>query len=125
MIEKIRLPDPSKPAFRWLGVTDETEGVFDANDAHLLTVGSDEANLGYADPVVNACFDADSASLRHSSGCCAGWRSRHHHAETTKPPLQRRRRPGEPSVGIQPPMVGPDRPEVVRWETGSACAILG
>ena len=22
-------------------------------------------------------------------------------------------------------MVGPDRPEVVRWETGSACAILG
>ena len=28
-------------------------------------------------------------------------------------------------MGIQPPKVGPDRPEVVRWETGSACAILG
>ncbi len=30
MIEKVRLPDTSKPAFRWLGVTVETEAIFDA-----------------------------------------------------------------------------------------------
>ena len=33
MIEKIKLPDTSKPAFRWLGVTAETEAVFDSTAA--------------------------------------------------------------------------------------------
>jgi hypothetical protein len=33
MIEKIKLPDTSKPAFKWLGVTEETKTVFDASSA--------------------------------------------------------------------------------------------
>lgn len=33
MIEKIKLPDTSKPAFKWLGVTKETKAVFDASSA--------------------------------------------------------------------------------------------
>ena len=33
MIVKVRLPDTSKPAFKWLGVTDETESVFDSTAA--------------------------------------------------------------------------------------------
>ena len=33
MIEKVKLPDTSKPAFKWLGVTAETEAVFDSTAA--------------------------------------------------------------------------------------------
>lgn len=33
MIEKVKLPDTSKPAFKWLGVTTETEAIFDASAA--------------------------------------------------------------------------------------------
>jgi hypothetical protein len=33
MIEKVKLPDTSKPAFKWLGVTRETYEVFDATAA--------------------------------------------------------------------------------------------
>uniref|UniRef100_A0A7S2J130 E2F/DP family winged-helix DNA-binding domain-containing protein n=1 Tax=Haptolina brevifila TaxID=156173 RepID=A0A7S2J130_9EUKA len=33
MIEKVKLPDTSKPAFKWLGVTRETEGIFDSTAA--------------------------------------------------------------------------------------------
>ena len=37
----------------------ESQGFTDRDNADLLTLGSDEANLGNADPVVNAWFDAD------------------------------------------------------------------
>jgi len=33
MIEKVKLPDTSKPAFKWLGVTAETEAIFDSTAA--------------------------------------------------------------------------------------------
>ena len=33
MIEKIKLSGTSKPAFKWLGITAETESIFDAKDA--------------------------------------------------------------------------------------------
>lgn len=33
MITKVRLPDTSKPAFKWHGVTDETKVIFDAEAA--------------------------------------------------------------------------------------------
>jgi hypothetical protein len=46
-----------------VGLDGEPKGVFDADDSYLLTVRSDEAYLGDADPVVDPGFDADGASL--------------------------------------------------------------
>jgi hypothetical protein len=46
-----------------IGFLGETEGVTDGDDADLLTVGTDETDLGDTDPVVDAGFDADGASL--------------------------------------------------------------
>jgi hypothetical protein len=42
-----------------IGFLRQSQGFADRNNADLLTLGSDEANLGNADPVVNAWFDAD------------------------------------------------------------------
>jgi hypothetical protein len=42
-----------------IGFLRQSQGFTDRNDADLLTLGSDEANLGNADPVVNAWFEAD------------------------------------------------------------------
>ena len=42
-----------------IGFLRQSQGFADRDNADLLTLGSDEANLGNADPVVNAWFDAD------------------------------------------------------------------
>ena len=42
-----------------IGFLRQSQGFADRNNADLLTLGSDEANLGNADPVVNTWFDAD------------------------------------------------------------------
>ena len=42
-----------------IGLLRQSQGFADRNNADLLTLGSDEANLGNADPVVNAWLDAD------------------------------------------------------------------
>ena len=41
----------------------QLEGLADRDDADLLAVGADQADLGHADPVVDAGFSADGASL--------------------------------------------------------------
>ncbi|GAB2959411.1 hypothetical protein GCM10017788_70120 [Amycolatopsis acidiphila] len=41
----------------------EPERILDPDDTDLLTVGSDEPDLGNADAVVDACLGADVASL--------------------------------------------------------------
>src|SRR5882762_908759 len=46
----------------------QSQGVFDAHDADLLAVGSDEPDLGYADAVVDARLCADGVSS--VSGSC-------------------------------------------------------
>ncbi len=45
----------------------QLQGLFDADDADLLAVGTDEPNLRYADPLVDARFSAD-VSSRDSCG---------------------------------------------------------
>ena len=42
-----------------IGFLRQSQGFADRDNADLLTLGSDEANLGNADPVVNAWLDAD------------------------------------------------------------------
>jgi hypothetical protein len=51
--------DLNQVEFGFLG---EPQGIFDADDAHLLTVGTDEPDLGDADPVVDTGLDADGTS---------------------------------------------------------------
>jgi hypothetical protein len=66
-----------------VGLLGQPEGVLDADDAHLLAVGSDQPDLGNADAVVDAGFDADgSSSCSGASGTAGCWRLR----RTTKPP---------------------------------------
>ena len=45
-----------------VAVLGELEGLADGDDADLLTVGTDQAHLRHADPVVDAGFSADGAS---------------------------------------------------------------
>ena len=45
-----------------VGISSQSECVLDGDDAHLLTVGSDQSDLGDADALVDAGFVADGSS---------------------------------------------------------------
>ena len=51
-----------------IGLLGQSQGVADGDDADLFAVGTDEPDLGYADPVVDAGLGADGASSM-STGC--------------------------------------------------------
>ena len=46
-----------------IDVRGQLEGLLQRDDAHLLTLGADQSDLGHADLLVDAWFDADGASL--------------------------------------------------------------
>ncbi|BBX83093.1 hypothetical protein MAUB_09660 [Mycolicibacterium aubagnense] len=45
-----------------IGVCGDAEGIFDAHDAYLFTVRSDQPNFRYSNALVDACLSADGAS---------------------------------------------------------------
>ena len=51
-----------------LGLLRQPQGILDTHDADLLPVGSDEADLGNADAVVDACFCGDGVSSNRRHG---------------------------------------------------------
>ena len=46
-----------------IGVRGNAESIFDAHDAYLFAVRSDQPDFRYADALVDACLSADGASL--------------------------------------------------------------
>lgn len=66
-------------ADRWLGggrnldqikicVERELAGIFNTDDAYLLTIGTDKADLGNSDTLIDASFSADVDSSVSSAG---------------------------------------------------------
>jgi len=53
-----------------VGLLCQPKGIADSDDADLLTVGSDQADLGNANPVVDAMLDSDGASSGLSNVWC-------------------------------------------------------
>ncbi|GAA2423204.1 hypothetical protein GCM10009856_36790 [Mycolicibacterium llatzerense] len=45
-----------------IGVCGDAEGIFDAHDAYLFAVRSDQPNFRYSNALVDACLSADGAS---------------------------------------------------------------
>jgi len=114
-----------------VGLNCEPQCILNADDAYLLTVWSDQAYLGYANPVVDPGFDADGASLRAVSNCRSGcfsrlpWREDDETSAAAQAEVRLRQPRGPPpgpersrdrQVGVETPLapsqVTPERVEV-------------
>ena len=63
MLDKVKIPGTSKPAFKWLGVTPTTHSVFDADAARRRSV----KQYGGGGREAAACAAAKRAAVMHLS----------------------------------------------------------
>src|SRR5690606_20077307 len=111
------------------GLLSQSQCVFDADDANLLAVRTDEPNFGHADALVDARVGADGASLDRFFSCCVVRGPSTPKSVGPHLPLARGARNSDRARGADAsPMLSSARPDPAAsrrrlgWERGSTCS---